>query len=62
MTKILDREHELTIIALVENALEEGGYDAEQCISGLMVVAQELAALTGNPDQAIDEAVRVLEE
>lgn len=62
MTKILDRRAEQGLVDLLTVAIEEWGYDNEEVLPALMVVANQLAQLTTDPEQALDEAVRILEE
>lgn len=51
-----------TIADIILEALEDAGYNLpEEVIPGLMVAARELASRTGVADQALDEAVRMLE-
>lgn len=60
--RVLNRSQEDNITALLLDTLEEVGYTPEEVISGVMVTLRILALRTSNPSQAIDEALRILEE
>ncbi len=61
MSAILDRREETAVATILLDSMEELGYTPEEFIPGLMVAARVLVK-RGVADQAIDEAVNILEE
>jgi hypothetical protein len=60
MAKLLDRSTEDEVSQLVVEQLDDVGFGPEEAIPGLIRTITIMAALTTNPEQALDEAADLL--
>lgn len=61
MPKILKQNHETGVVDLILSTLEDEGIGVEDAILALTAVITELAILTSDPEQVLDEVAGLLE-